>query len=409
MVLVSRRKAISYGVSTAALMLPDRVLAGLHLRGSAAYEGLVASRARLHVANDTTNKQLMSRYGLISTEALTSIRFVFGNFTQNNGPDTGNGSASTITASVEYPAGTFTQLLFGGSTSGTMSSGGIVFSDYVSVSIPANTIFWSRQFITNASGLVYCNWQNSFFGEATNGAVSGVSDQTMGGTITNSLPSACSPPLAVLGMTVNPSVIVVGDSIAFGAGGSGENGTNTIDGHNGKNGLITTSLGSIPFLNLATPAITADLWVSKAPSRGQFVSKGSHLVSQLGVNDLTNGRTSAQIITDLQAIWALARAGQKIYQTTITPHTTSTDAWATTVNQTALNQATRATLNQTIRGGISGMTGFYDTASLLETAQDNDIWIVSPSPPYTTDGLHPNFAGYALVQASGIISPVVWP
>jgi len=412
--MINRRDFIRAGCAAGAISLApnflDEAQAGLHLHGiGSAYEGLVASRARMMTTNDTTNKQLMGRYGLISTEALTSIRFVFSNFTSNSGADAGNGSASTITASIEYPAGIFTQLLFGGSTSGTMTSGGIIFSDYISIVIPANTTFWSRQFITNSSGLVYCNWQNSFFGEATNGAVSGLSDQTMGGTITNSLSSACSPPLAVLGTTVNPSVIIVGDSIGRGDGGNGEDTSNTVTGHNGKSGLITPSLGSIPFLNLSWPSVTAQNWVTNAPSRKQLISQGSHLISELGVNDLSNSRTSAQIITDLQAIWAFALGGQKIYQTTITPHSSSTDAWATIGNQTALNQATRATLNQAIRAVIFGAKGFYNTASILETAQDSDIWIASPAPPYTTDGLHPDAAGYSLVQSSGIISPVTWP
>lgn len=397
--------------AAAALLLSDRALAGLHLHGSnpTMYEGLVASRARMFTTNDTVNKQLMGRYGLISTEALTSVRFVFSNFTPDLGPDGNTPGITTITASVEYPAGIFTQLLFAGSATGSIPAGGIIFSDPLSVSIPANTTFWSRQFHQNASGVHYCNFQNSFFGEATNGAASGISDQTMGGTITNSLSSACVPPLAVLQQTQNASVIVVGDSIAFGSGGNGETGGNTINGFNGKSGLITPSLGSIPFLNLAWPSITAQNWITDYTARRQMITFGSHLITELGINDLINNRTSAQIVTDVQAIWAFARGGQKIYQTTITPNSSSTDAWATTVNQTALHQATRATLNQAIRAGISGATGFYNAASILETSQDSDIWIVAPSPPYTADGIHPSGTGYALVLSSGIISPVAWP
>ena len=191
---------------------------GIFLLGSlAAYEGSVASRARITpiVTADTTNKYMMSRSPHIATENLTSIKPVFGNFTTDgSGHDAGVGAASAITASVEYPAGTFSQVLFSGSATGSIADINILFADYTTVSIPSGATFWIRSFIHNTAGLFYNPWQNSFLGEAVALSATVISDQTMGGTVTNS-GSFSYPPVAILGMTRNASVVVI-PSIATG-------------------------------------------------------------------------------------------------------------------------------------------------------------------------------------------------
>src|SRR5882757_8714573 len=150
----------------------------------ALYEGLVAGRARMFTTTDTAIKQIMGRYGLTATENLSSVRLVFHNFVLGN-HDTGVGGTCAVTASIEFPAGTFTQVLFGGLASGSIPDGGMLFSDTLAVSIPSTSTFWVRQFIQNATGTNYCNWQSSVFGDAANTGVSGITDQTMSGTISN--------------------------------------------------------------------------------------------------------------------------------------------------------------------------------------------------------------------------------
>lgn len=386
------------------------------------YEGLVASRARMVTSLDTVNKQIMGRWGCISTEPLTSVRLALGNFLSNGSSDAGGGTGatSTVTASIEYAG--FNQVKLAGASSFTIASGDLVFTDYVTLitPIPTGTIFWVRQFITNTGGVLYYPFQNSFFSEATVAAVSGLADQTMSGTIANTYNAgnpqlAGLPPLAVLGMTTNPSVIVVGDSICV---QGTEDTSATITGVNGKVGLITPSLGSVPFLSLAMSGETANTWTTRATARKKMVPKGSHLINQTGVNDLgTQRRTSAQIIPDLQAIAALARANQKIYQTTITPNSrdVSGSPYTTTVNQSTVladgfeHKPEHVALNQAIRAGISGYTGYYDASSVLESALDSDLWTITPAPPYTGDGLHPNQTGFDKVKNANVIGPITWP
>lgn len=372
----------------------------------APYEGLVASRPRMLTARDTTNKQAMSRYAVFASEALTSIKVVFSNFDLSTGTDSGVGAANVGTASIEYPAGTFTALRSGGSTALTTPDGGLLFCDYLSVNIPAGATFWIRQYITNTNGIVYLDRVNATLGDAATFGVSGVADQTLGGTVSSS-GSVVVPPIAIIGQTINASVIVVGDSIGFGTDSNGD--PNGVTFNSYGNGLITPSLGSVPFLNLSWPSQTAQNWISKSPARKLLVPYGSHLIQQLSTNDIIAARSQAAIVTDLQAIYALARVGQKVFQTTSTPHATSSDAFATTGNQTALELAARTTFNNAVRAIISGSTGYFDTASALETAQNSDIWKASPAPPYTNDGLHPVQAGYDLVKNSGVIGPITYP
>lgn len=381
-----------------------------------AYEGLVSSRARYLTNTDTTNKQIMASYGLISTETLTSVRLAISNFIPN-APDQGLGAAATVSASIEYPPGTCTQVKLGGLSSFSIADIGIGFTDYTTVSIPANTAYNVRIYYTNPSGILFVPFQNSFFGEAAHYGVNGIADQTVTcGAITNTDTSHGVPPLAVLAMTINPSVIVDGDSIAFGTNDV-EDGSQNINGFNGKKGIITRSLGSIPFLNLSLQGNIAQFWVARATARALMLPKGSAIIEQLGINDLNvNSRTPAQVEGDLQAIAALKRSGEKFYKTTITPESSSTDGWLTTGNQTPLQQANHATLNTDIRNGIAGFTGFYDLASVWEFTQGSGIWIPATScsgVACTPDGVHGTQNGsYALVPSSapGIaMGAQTWP
>lgn len=407
-----RRRAFLLGSS--ALLIASPANAGLHLHGiSSLYEGSVASRARITpiVTADTTNKYMMSRSAHIATESLTSIKLVFGNFTTDNGGhDAGVGATSAITASVEYPAGTFSQVLFSGAATGSIADVNVLFADYTPVSIPSGATFWVRSFIHNTAGLFYNPWQNSFLGEAVALSATPISDQTMGGTVTNS-GSFSYPPVAILGMTVNASVVIVGDSTGVGSPGGHDTEDNSasVTGFNAKVGLVARSLGSIPFINISAGAQVAQSWLTNSSARAQLITKGSHLISEIGLNDLLGGgRTTAQLTSDLQLIFGLAASFQKKYQTTITPLTTSTDAFATLINQT-VRVSDRINFNTAVRAGLSGLNGFFDVASAVESSLNSGKWLVTPTPPYTDDGIHPILAGYLLVPASGVISGIVWP
>ena len=402
----------------AALLLPKDATAWTHGSG-AYYEGSVATRARQSRDQvlDTTDKWLMARSAHVATQNLTSIRIVFSNFKcDGSGTESGPGAASTIKAGVEY-SGSFVQVTFSSSATGTIPDGGILFSDYITVSIPIGATFWVRSLVNNANSLYYNGWQNSYIGEATTLSATSLTDQTLGGTIVDSF-GASWPPLAILGQTNQASVIIVGDSIGYGTLDPENSNNNDVTAFSGKIGIIARSLGNIPFINLAAGGMTANAWLSRAPARSQLIQKGSHILSNMGINDMLQGRTTSQWSADMTTLFGYGASWQKKYQTTLTPVTTDpgtpSAAW-TTLTQQTVTSSDRVNCNTAIRAGLSFVNGYFEVADVVESARNSGKWTVTPSPPYTGDGTHPgvnntsNLAGYGLVQSSGVITGITWP
>lgn len=139
------------------------------------------------------------------------------------------------------------------------------------------------------------------------------------------------------------------------------------------------------------------------------------------VNDVSRGRTAAQIKADLLAIWTKLKAAgvAHIYQKTCVPKTFSPDGYATVASQTNLfdsaQQAVRAEVNAWLRdttgptgavaqsGGV--LAGILDVAALIEVnaanvlTPDGGFWLATGQTgvnAYTTDGIHPNTQGHLL-------------
>lgn len=378
-----------------------------YFNGVTAYEGLVASRARpLTSSLDATNLWAMVRSAHVASQNLSAIRVVF----QNRTITTQVSNNATITASVEYPAGTFTQITFGGSASGAVPGSGasslnFLFADYATVSIPAGATFWIRSLYNNAGGLFYNSWQNTFLGEAAILSPTSLTDQTMSGTITNS--NAISlPPIAILGVTSNPSVTIFGNSITLGTGDT-EDSSASATGYDAKIGIVARSMGSVPFVNIGLGGGTI---TTNGPQYPFLISKASHIISEYSTNDFfVSSQTSAQVIAGIQAVAKYRRQGQKLWQTTCTPQTTG--SWSTLPAQsTKAGESNRVTFNTALRaGGISGIDNYADVCTALESSLNSGLWVVTPSPPYTGDGVHPNVAGYAKVQAAAVYPTISWP
>jgi hypothetical protein len=107
-------------------------------------------------------------------------------------------------------------------------------------------------------------------------------------------------------------------------------------------------------------------------------------ICEAGVNDL--GATTNAIMQNMTNLWTVLNAqGIRVYQTTITPNSTSSDGWTTTNNQVGQNTATRAFINTWLRTCPAPLTGIWDLGSALETSTNANIW----KPGFTPDGLHP--------------------
>lgn len=369
-----------------------------------AYVGAVATRNIVPNGRAAASKQLMSRRWHKASVDISALKIIVPNWnvtTSASGVELGVGASATTTASIEYPAGVFTQLTFSGSATGTIANGSSLTSDYANVSIPSGATFYTRIYYTSTAGIVFSTTgvvgkllQDTARGDAFNYGASGIVDQTMGGTITGpDTPHVTFSPLAIIGVTNEPSVCVIGDSIGFGY-------DDTPDA-SGDMGMVARAIGpTFAYLNMSVSSDRANWWVSNHTQRLALTSYCSHIINELGFNDLFGaGRTVAQVQGDLETIWGLF--SKPVYQTTVTPRTTSTDGWTTTTNQTTTaGESNRTTLNDWIRAGQPDVTAYFETADVMETARNSGIWKAG----YTNDGSHPIQSSYITVQNSGAIA-----
>lgn len=362
--------------------------------------GLVAT-SQLIPYWKSASVQMGSRKRHTATENLTSVRLLFPNFT---GFDTPTGDVLTLTASIEYPVDTFTQVKFSGVAAGSIPDGGTLLSDPVTVSIPAGAHFYIRTYGTNPAGVIAArqtNPGNYDFGEARESGPSGIVDKTMGGTYTNTFPGYCYTAMAIIGQTTKKSVLIIGSSTAGGFNNQGGM------PYGPDNGTITPSLApSLSSCLLSAYGQTAQAAFDASnlipTAIGSYIT---HLVLAIGQNDIRNGSLAPDVIALLGQVAAKYASGKPYFLQTFGPETTSTDEWATTGNQTpTASNAQRVAYNGLVRAG-GAWAGFFEIADAWETARNSGLWKI---PAWTDDGLHAQEIGYNFIKDNGIVNPAVF-
>lgn len=366
------------------------------------YLGHVATNTGQCNATDSNNKQQMVRRRHCARVALTGLRLVLPNFyiNQTTHKETALGAAASCTASVEYPAGVFTQVLFSGSSTGTIPNGGHLVSDLTPISIPEGAYFYTRWWRNSSAGIVFASTSSpgsvvdTANGEAMAFGVTSA-DLTMGGTVTSG-GNYMAPPLAVLGITTKESVVMFGDSRADGV----------FDFYSAAGAQQTLRAYSRGFGQIfghsvyATSGNTLVDWLTGNTNQVAMAGYATRIINELMINDLINGRSPAQIIADIQTMRALF-PGKPFYVTTMSPWASSTDSWATLANQTsAFFNANRVSLNTSIRAGIATVTGNFDIAGVSESSLNSGKWTVTGAANYMAqnDG-HESNSGYIAIAA----------
>jgi len=383
--------------------------------GNIGYVGEIATRARIATLLDTTHNQLMTESFHIVRGAHTNPQFVFSNFYNGfGGGQIGPGASATITASVEYPPGTCTQIKWSGSSTLTVANAAIAApSDPVSLSLPDGAIIGVRQFYqTASSGIIYLGAVNGTvtpppLGDVSRVAVSGLSDQTVScDTITSNTTSYFLTPVAIIAQTTKPAVCIVGDSIAYANNDGLGNASGDIE-------VIARSVGpSFGYIHIDSAGTTA-LEFTQNNIVTPLLNYCSAMIVEFGINDFAlNGVTTAQLESYLTTIYGYAPAGMQVFQTTLTPYTTSSDSWATTANQsTEAWESKRVTFNDALRAATFGpVSGYFDQAAAAETSTDSGLWKAGVSFPqcgspnyWTTDGVHFGTCSATQGAAQGVI------
>jgi hypothetical protein len=349
----------------------------------------LATRSR-HPNNTATfgaTNQVMSRSRHIARTTITRAAIVIPTWwvKHQDLAEHALGGTATVTAAFEYN-GTFTQITFGGSATGVLPDNTNNVSDMMSVSIPAGAAFFVRIFWQSAAGFlnnspaalgvasIYNGGRDELNGERFKQAASGLTDQTMGGTITstNTVGDAGFCPAAIIGPSNTPAIFLLGDSRVEGA-------LDFFNDASTDTGQLARSIGPyFPYINDGVHSQSTPNYIAQSTKQRELAQWCSHIVYELGINNFP-ARTPAQSVSDAQSILGMQYlAGKPAFLCTLTPVTTSTDAFSTTANQTvSTKEAQRTAYNDLLRaGGIAGVSGFLEFADVAEITRNSGKWRV---------------------------------
>lgn len=355
------------------------------------YLGNVGMRSYFPSSAGGTLLNMMSRSRHQVGDDSPAIQFAISNAAGSN--EAGPGAATTATATVEFESGRRWRLTLAGATSMVIPDGGMIWTDPLPWTVPRGTWFNFYLYRTNAVGCPYtANVQDHSLGELIEYNV-GV-DKTASGTISPTEVAPWAGPCGIRGLMARPSVALIGDSRVVGDG-------DTSDG-SGALAEYARSLQAlgISWQNLGLGGSGASGFLSGGHAqRVELASLCSHVVLEYGINDLLLG--DAQMRADLLALIALLPATQKKFIGTMAPRTTSTDGWATLVNQTVTAQQAVMDANNAWRRTVpAGFSKCCDVNAVLQ-AGTTGKWL---APGYTADGLHATALGYTAIKNSGVIS-----
>lgn len=364
------------------------------------YLGFVATRGEIPYKINSGNSQLMSRAVAFATQTITDVSIAIPNWyspINTNSSELGTGSTATVTAAIEYPSGSPQQILFSGSASGSIPNLTTLISDslHLNTPIPFGAQFWIRIYVNNSGGVVYGDGQpTSTLGTGYITGTSGVTDQTLvsGAIVGLNSANINLAPVAIIGMTTKPSVVVIGDSRCIGA-------QDTTADPTGNYGDITKSFEfKYGYSQECRSGDYLASFLAGSVNRQSIWKYASNIINAYQFNDLWVGSTGTPLtLAQLQAQESTVHTlvhnlNAKMYDITLGPKTTSTDSWATTGNQTTVSSAQNAiriSYNTAVRAANNGEDGFIDIASIDESSLNSGFWTVNGSANYATpDGLH---------------------
>ena len=321
----------------------------------------------------------------------------------------GTGGVTTFGASIEYPIGSPRIPIFwnGQSTVNVADKSLSPLSDVLPIMITKGTAFRIWTYYYNPSGIIYYQGGYVNNGATNESSATILANKTLSGTVAGTTSVYLLEPAIMVAPITLPSFLGVGDSHMT------DNGTaaNTTNDLSNDQGIICRSLG--PHIPYSTSALTGEFlynFVANCSKRQLLAPYFTHLINEFGGNDIAT-QTFAQIMANLNLIPTLFPT-LKCFTATYTPHTTSTDSWATLANQTVsatdLLNNIKILLNQNIRSKqLIGFSGVFDTSGFFMSTTDSGLWIPAYVFPGDGLGIHANFEGMNALRRSGIVDPAL--
>lgn len=390
---------------------PAAVGGGAFLSGSFVGDRNLPNKKKVTDTGGTYRLMQTARVGVSALE----LTFTNWEFDTDGTGDVNGSNAYTIGKCYLEHGGTLSQVLFpGAATSVSVPVGGTV-KGTVTKAIAAGDTYYIRTYVTpDVGGGSYTCLSPGAIDYPGELSLKGGDAANQTGTTALTDYGDIFAPNAITGTVTSGtvrSVAVLGDSIVAGIG-------DTFSTPNAVGYLYRALYGQRAFYLAALSGESAQRYLLNGSKRKDFVGPAAtYAICEYGINDLQGSRTLAQIKADLISIWTqivTANSACKVFQTTITPKSSSTDAWVTTTNQTAdaTVHATRPALNAWIRAGapmaggvgvapgtggaiVAGSAGhplwdYLEVSDLVESARDSGIWAAGK----TDDGIHPNSSGH---------------
>lgn len=292
----------------------------------------------------------------------------------NNGAEGDLPNSYTITASIEYPVGTFNQVTWSSATSKVIAPGDTTVSDTIQLStpIPPNTQFFIRGFTVVSSG---GKWPTGYTLSSADSGESGIglTDKTLGGTISGSYSG--NRPNAAVGIVPYAKKLCLaglGDSIMTGSGDGG------FDSHGNTAWLGRAATGICPFqaISVVGVGLAAQAVSGKMNRRLALLRKSgiTDAVLAWGIND---AGTAAQLLANaLNVASQVSALGIRVWYTTLTAQASDTiDKWYTTINQVpGSNLVRNGQFSDSLRLIPWPLTGIIENADASMTARNSGIW-----------------------------------
>jgi hypothetical protein len=347
--------------------------------------------------SDPPLRWMVTRLAHAMPAAASDIQLLYANVTRSREEFEAAGpNPITISAAIEFPEGNFHRASFSGRPEITVAGGETVLSDPVRVSIPAQAVYYTRTTM-RAEAAPYL-WPFTRVSSPHCGDwVNKGNDPTQ---ISDDPParrdqqSKAFGPLNILGKTERPrvSVAVLGDSVVAGEPGPG-------DRLGGRGFLERALAANVAWCNLAVNGDSLAGFLKSPETRlGVLRQNFTHVICALGIGDIRGGNEPVIRERYLQVWQLLSELGLKVFQTTITTHTSSSDGWTTVEGQKIVNPnflpgGIYHRINDWIRSRPKPLSGYFDPSALLETEPDSGIWIAPDRAPVTNDGPHLNGLG----------------
>jgi hypothetical protein len=287
-------------------------------------------------------------------------------------------SPYSVTASVEYPEGTFHAVYVGGRRQLTVLPGSeTLMFEPCPIQIPAGATFYVKCF---------ASWNGGFWMGRSQACVpglgewtfrgTGLSDETTTSTIFRTTALAAGFRPAVFGRLQNPTIAMA----ILGASQEMAYGADSSDPDTGALFIGRAMRNAFPVMNISRAGDSLGQYLYQSTARYELLrGKITHLIMALGSNDIFAG-----ISVDKTFLWLRRAAesylndGVRVYGMTVLPRSVSTDHWATKVNQTPVNavyEAARVAFNARLLTewrGI-GFAGMFDSGHAIDPG-DTGVW-----------------------------------